>query len=163
MYVLSDGLFLSFCIQESPHKCLHCGKMFNQRSNLKTHLATHVDHTLPDCFICKKGNKTPREYTVSRPNFTHTYNYRSAYRPLRAINPQFPPISVPPASLPLKMDQGQFEHAATTPGETVALRPSESDSDTSRDSRDSAGMSGVETSTSDFTDEDSIIIDVVSE
>jgi len=30
-------------MEESPHKCTVCGRSFNQRSNLKTHLLTHAD------------------------------------------------------------------------------------------------------------------------
>ncbi|KMQ90586.1 protein odd-skipped-like protein [Lasius niger] len=30
-------------MEESPHKCTICGRSFNQRSNLKTHLLTHSE------------------------------------------------------------------------------------------------------------------------
>lgn len=38
----------------SPHKCHLCGRGFNQRSNLKTHLLTHTDIKPFNCDKCGK-------------------------------------------------------------------------------------------------------------
>ena len=39
-------------MEESPHKCPTCGRSFNQRSNLKTHLLTHTDLKPYKCATC---------------------------------------------------------------------------------------------------------------
>ena len=39
-------------MEESPHKCPTCGRSFNQRSNLKTHLLTHTDLKPYKCSTC---------------------------------------------------------------------------------------------------------------
>ena len=53
-FVISLFLLLFIYFQESPHKCATCGKTFNQRSNLKTHLLTHTDVKPYNCDVCTK-------------------------------------------------------------------------------------------------------------
>ena len=48
------NILLTCVFQEAPHQCPTCGKTFNQRSNLKTHLLTHTDFKPHTCQVCKK-------------------------------------------------------------------------------------------------------------
>lgn len=56
-------------LEESPHKCPTCGRTFNQRSNLKTHLLTHT-HIKP--YSCSKCGKVfRRNCDLRRHSLTH--------------------------------------------------------------------------------------------
>ncbi|XP_010004823.1 PREDICTED: protein odd-skipped-related 2 [Chaetura pelagica] len=55
---------------ESPHKCPTCGRTFNQRSNLKTHLLTHTDIKPYNCEQC--GKVFRRNCDLRRHSLTHT-------------------------------------------------------------------------------------------
>ncbi|ETE70316.1 Protein odd-skipped-related 2, partial [Ophiophagus hannah] len=57
-------------MQESPHKCPTCGRTFNQRSNLKTHLLTHTDIKPYNCEQC--GKVFRRNCDLRRHSLTHT-------------------------------------------------------------------------------------------
>nr|XP_009935830.1 PREDICTED: protein odd-skipped-related 2 [Opisthocomus hoazin] len=56
--------------KESPHKCPTCGRTFNQRSNLKTHLLTHTDIKPYNCEQC--GKVFRRNCDLRRHSLTHT-------------------------------------------------------------------------------------------
>ena len=56
----SDALFIHrilhfiFLIGEKPHKCVVCGKVFSQSSNLITHMRKHSGYKPFACGICEK-------------------------------------------------------------------------------------------------------------
>jgi odd-skipped-like protein len=57
-------------MDDSPHKCPTCGRSFNQRSNLKTHLLTHTDIKPYNCGEC--GKVFRRNCDLRRHTLTHT-------------------------------------------------------------------------------------------
>ena len=57
-------------MDDSPHKCPTCGRSFNQRSNLKTHLLTHTDIKPYNCSDC--GKEFRRNCDLRRHMLTHT-------------------------------------------------------------------------------------------
>ena len=57
-------------MEDSPHKCNTCGRSFNQRSNLKTHLLTHTDIKPYNCNDC--GKEFRRNCDLRRHTLTHT-------------------------------------------------------------------------------------------
>lgn len=57
-------------MDDSPHKCPTCGRSFNQRSNLKTHLLTHTDIKPYNCSEC--GKVFRRNCDLRRHTLTHT-------------------------------------------------------------------------------------------
>nr|QRF78288.1 Osr [Terebratalia transversa] len=60
---------LCYFIPGSPHKCPTCGRTFNQRSNLKTHLLTHTDIKPYNCDSC--GKVFRRNCDLRRHSLTH--------------------------------------------------------------------------------------------
>lgn len=56
-------------MEDSPHKCSTCGRTFNQRSNLKTHLLTHTDIKPYNCANC--GKEFRRNCDLRRHTLTH--------------------------------------------------------------------------------------------
>nr|XP_009674347.1 PREDICTED: protein odd-skipped-related 2 [Struthio camelus australis] len=65
-----DFANLAVAATESPHKCPTCGRTFNQRSNLKTHLLTHTDIKPYNCEQC--GKVFRRNCDLRRHSLTHT-------------------------------------------------------------------------------------------
>lgn len=57
-------------MEDSPHKCPTCGRTFNQRSNLKTHLLTHTDIKPYNCDAC--GKVFRRNCDLRRHTLTHS-------------------------------------------------------------------------------------------
>ena len=57
-------------MDDSPHKCQTCGRTFNQRSNLKTHLLTHTDIKPYSCIECSKVFR--RNCDLRRHQLTHS-------------------------------------------------------------------------------------------
>lgn len=68
-------------MEESPHKCPVCGRTFNQRSNLRTHLLTHTtSQTIQksqqiDCQVCRQSFHNRDELTQHE--LTVHYNHNS--------------------------------------------------------------------------------------
>ncbi|CAL1277224.1 unnamed protein product [Larinioides sclopetarius] len=58
-------------MEDSPHKCPTCGRTFNQRSNLKTHLLTHTDIKPYNCDSC--GKVFRRNCDLRRHSLTHNF------------------------------------------------------------------------------------------
>ena len=63
-------------MEDSPHKCPTCGRSFNQRSNLKTHLLTHTDIKPYNCGDC--GKEFRRNCDLRRHTLTHTLGLTEA-------------------------------------------------------------------------------------
>ena len=62
-------------MDDSPHKCPTCGRSFNQRSNLKTHLLTHTDIKPYNCSDC--GKEFRRNCDLRRHMLTHSIDLGS--------------------------------------------------------------------------------------
>ena len=56
-------------MDDAPHQCSTCGKNFNQRSNLKTHLLTHAEQKPFSCTMCEKVFR--RNCDLRRHRLTH--------------------------------------------------------------------------------------------
>ena len=54
-YLKQENMYFSFLlIGEKPHKCVVCGKVFSQSSNLITHMRKHSGYKPFACGICEK-------------------------------------------------------------------------------------------------------------
>lgn len=69
-------------MEDSPHKCDTCGRSFNQRSNLKTHLLTHTDIKSYNCNDC--GKRFRRNCDLRRHTLTHTLGIPESQVPVES-------------------------------------------------------------------------------
>ena len=63
-------------LPNSPYNCSTCGRSFNQRSNLKTHLLTHTDQKPYSCNECGKDFR--RKCDLRRNAITHSVGNTSS-------------------------------------------------------------------------------------
>ena len=54
MHKIENMYFSFLLIGEKPHKCVVCGKVFSQSSNLITHMRKHSGYKPFACGICEK-------------------------------------------------------------------------------------------------------------